>query len=212
MDELLTRLDSLASWQICLGVILLLLQGAIFTVFPEEIVIVVLGYLWGQGNVAFAEAFFSVLVGLLPANLAMYGIGRRLGGWLPRWIPATAVARARARLNALGTAGIVITRFTPFVRGPAYLAAGISGFGARRFFVADALASLVYVPLLLLVGKTAGIGFSRMFRPELLAVAGLFALGLLAQARTRSPNPILTPGAMGAGLDTTSEGRKGIDP
>jgi membrane protein DedA with SNARE-associated domain len=51
---------------------------------------------------------------------------------------------------------VVVTRFTPFIRGPVYLAAGISGLEVRRFLVLDASAALVQVPLLLWIGSRLG--------------------------------------------------------
>ncbi len=74
---------------------------------------------------------------------------------------------------------VAVTRFVPLIRGPVYLACGASGMTVREFFVVDALAALVQVPLLLLVGAMVGEGagsLARYWRMALLAAFLPFAL------------------------------------
>lgn len=152
----------LSHWQIDGIATLLLLQGAVVAVFPEEVVISSLGVLWGRGKLSFIECLFSVQLGLLPANLALVWVGGRFGTEIlrrrpVRWlINAEGVARALVRFNQAGAWVIAVTRFTPVIRGPVYFASGLSGISISRFFRIDALASFFQISLLLWIGHRIG--------------------------------------------------------
>jgi membrane protein DedA with SNARE-associated domain len=79
-----------------------------------------------------------------------------------------------------GRVVVAVTRFIPLVRGPVYLACGASGMTVRQFFVVDALAALVQVPLLLLLGAKVGEGAGSL--AEAWQRVGILALLLLGAA------------------------------
>jgi membrane protein DedA with SNARE-associated domain len=87
-------------------------------------------------------------------SLGRSRIGR--GGWLGRLLGSPEVASALSTVRRHGPGLVLVTRFIPFVRGPIYLATGLSGLPVRRFFLLDALAASVQVPLLLWVGSRLG--------------------------------------------------------
>lgn len=174
--SLLETLNNLPSWQISLLVIGLLLQGAVVAVFPEEIVLIVLGVLWSQGKIGFVQALVSAQVGLLPANLVAVWIGSKLSGRLP--VKKRKIHEAVSRLHELGSWLVVITRFTPIVRGPVYYAAGLCGFSLRRFFLADFGASLVQIPALLVLGRAIGMNTDSI--EDAYRIIGLIAGGAFA--------------------------------
>jgi membrane protein DedA with SNARE-associated domain len=164
VNELLARVADLPQWQVALAASWILLQGCVLPSIPEEIVIVSMGMLVGQGRVEAPLALCAVLVGLLPANSAAVFFGslarRQLGrgGTLGRTLSSPRVAAASAALRRHGPVVVLVTRFTPLVRGPVYLAAGLSGLGVGRFFLLDAAAACVQVPLLLWIGSRLGDG------------------------------------------------------
>ena len=80
-------------------------------------------------------------------------MGERLSS---RFMKKRSVQFASEYLHRWGAWVIVLTRFTPIVRAPVYLAVGVSRFGVLRFFQTDGLAACVQVPLLLYLGKTIG--------------------------------------------------------
>jgi membrane protein DedA with SNARE-associated domain len=113
-------------------------------------------------QVGFVEATIAVQIGLLPANACLFWVGRIFGRRILR-VPlvralfgASALARARLAFRQSGTVIVALTRFTPLVRGPVYLAAGLSKISFRRFFAYDAAASCFQIPLLLWVGILLG--------------------------------------------------------
>jgi membrane protein DedA with SNARE-associated domain len=164
VNDLLARLADLPEWQMAFAASWILLQGCVLPSIPEEIVIVSMGMLVGQGRVEAPLALVAVLAGLLPANSAAVSFGhlarRRLGhgGVLGRALSSPPVTAATAALRRHGPIVVLVTRFTPLVRGPIYLAAGLSGLGIGRFFLLDAAAACVQIPLLLWIGSRLGEG------------------------------------------------------
>lgn len=149
----LERLNALSHWQIDLVAFLLLLQGAVISIAPEEVVIVTLGLLWGHGKIGFIEASIIILLGIIPANIFLVLFGQK---FVKRFEKKRAVQIASNYLRRYGGLVIVLTRFTPVVKGPVYFSVGASRFGLGRFLVTDAIAACVQIPLLLLLGKTIG--------------------------------------------------------
>ncbi len=186
MNDILAGVASLPPGQLAVTTAWLLLQGCVVPSVPEEFVVLTLGMLVGQGRVAPAIALAAVLAGLLPANAAAVTFGslarKRLGrnGWLGRALASRRVERASELLRRHGPVAVLATRFTPFVRGPVYLAIGFSGFGVRRFMLLDALAASVQVPLLLWAGSRLGDGVSPQQAWTRLGWAIAALLGLAA--------------------------------
>jgi len=162
MDVLLHQLSALNHWQIDSIAIVLLLQGAIASVFPEDVILLTLGMLWSQGRVSFLESFLSAQMGILTADAILVFIGGTAGPALLAnpplsWIvKKKAVDKALAKLKKYGKWMIVTTRFTPLIRGPVYLATGLSRFGLLNFMKLDAMTSVFQISLLLLIGRYIG--------------------------------------------------------
>ena len=185
VTDLLESISALPQWQIALTATWLLLQGCIAPSVPEDILILTLGMLVGQGRIEPAAALVAVLAGLLPANAVAVLIGSvartRLGraGWFGKALGSPRVERASALLRRHGPLVVLLTRFTPFVRGPVYLSIGLSGLGVPRFALLDALAASVQVPVLLWIGSRLGSGVSPQ---QAWARVGWTAAALIAAA------------------------------
>jgi len=186
LSDFVAILSNLPGWQLALASTWILLQAAVIPSLPEEVVITTLGVLWSQGKIDFLTAYAAVLAGLLPANAMAVLIGGFAERGLLRFGPARrliqsdAVRSARAAVVRHGRVVVAVTRFVPLVRGPVYLACGASGMTVRQFFVVDALAALVQVPLLLLLGAKLGEGAGSL--AEAWQRVGLVALLLLGAA------------------------------
>ena len=156
---LFERLAGLTPAQIHFLIAGMLLQGAVFTVLPEEVIITTLGALWGNGQIGFWESLLTVQIGLLPANVILFAAGRHLGAPLLarppfRWlVNGSRVETAAGRVRAYGTWVVALTRFTPLVRGPIYFACGTARMPILKFVASDGIASLVHIPLLLYIGR-----------------------------------------------------------
>jgi membrane protein DedA with SNARE-associated domain len=104
----------------------------------------------------------SMIVGLVLSDLWKYWIGYfgRHHAWAKKMTQKPAVSKVKARLLAHPGVTLMIVRFVPGTRIPAYLAAGLFGVPFLRFafwIVASALAYvLVAWGLLHTVGRVAG--------------------------------------------------------
>jgi membrane protein DedA with SNARE-associated domain len=162
METLLLQLSQLDSWKIGLIASYLLFQGVVFTIFPEEVIAVTLGLLWSQGKIGFVHAMVAIWIGLLPANATTVFVGGKFGPKLLSIRPFSwafkkeSVDEALGQVRKYGTWIVFVTRFIPVIRGPIYLATGLSQMGVRRFMQIDALASCIQLPCLLFLGRSIG--------------------------------------------------------
>ncbi len=163
---MLDKIAGLTAIQIDLLAAFLLFEGIALAAIPEEIILLSLGVLWGQGRVGFFESLFAAQLGLLPANLFPVIVGNKLGRRILTIPPFSWVIRkdilekALGYLHRNGTLTIFITRFTPMIRGPVYLAVGVCRIPFLKFLKIDALASCIHIPLVLLIGRIVGKYFS----------------------------------------------------
>lgn len=144
-------ISGLNHWQIDLLATVLLLQGAIFALIPEEIIIMTMGLLWSQEKISFSEAFVFIQLGLLPANLGLVLIGKYLGKHF--FLKKRGIQFAQNFFLKFGGRAVFLTRFMPLIRAPMYFVIGISQYPALSFLRFDAWASCFQIPLLLFAGK-----------------------------------------------------------
>lgn len=162
MESLLLQLNQLQSWQIGLLASYLLYQGFFVSVFPEEVIATTLGLLWGEGKIGFFHALISIWVGLLPANATTVFVGSRFGPKLLSMRPFCWLFKKEAVSDALelvkrnGAWVVIVTRFVPMIRGPLYLATGLSQMAISHFVRLDLLASCIQIPCLLMIGRMIG--------------------------------------------------------
>ena len=183
---MLERLIGLSHWQIDFLVIYLFVQGAFFTVFPEEVVLPTLGVLWSQGRVNFPEAFLSATVGLLCGDVILVMLGRYLGVRLLKrrpfsWIiDAEALELVTEKMQQYGTRLVFFVRFIPTVRAPTFFASGISEMPLGLFLTSDLAGLVIWIPLLIVFGRHLGGSGSidQAFHKLGLLMLGLIALGI----------------------------------
>jgi membrane protein DedA with SNARE-associated domain len=191
METLLNQLSNLEHWKIALLASGILLQGAVASVFPEEVILTSLGMLWSQGKIGFFEAWLAVLVGLLPANSFPAFLGRQFGLKALSTRPLCWIFKRQAVENSLkllkdqGNWVIFCTRFIPLIRGPIYFATGVAQIKAVHFFKWDALASCIQVPVLLGLGAFIGKNANSMIEAyQRIGWFMLIAIGILILTRS----------------------------
>jgi membrane protein DedA with SNARE-associated domain len=178
IDRLLAGLSEMQIYTLVVG---LLLQGIIVAIAPEEVVIMSLGVLWSQNRVHFFPSIAAIATGLLTANLIIVWVAGRFSHLAI--FQKKSVHAALEKFKARGKWIVFITRFTPFIRGPVYYAAGISGMRVRDFFQIDAAAFCVQCPLVFMIGATIGLHTGsitdayRIIAISALSVAALILLG-----------------------------------
>lgn len=188
--EAITFFSHLSHWQIDFLTFGLLLLSTIFTLIPEELLFVTLGYLAHCGRIHSLEAIFVAKLGLIPADALTLWIGRKLGKNILNHRPfrflfaEETVNRSLEKFKKSGGVLLFFTRFTPFLRAPVYVAAGISGFSLRRSIGIDLLAACIQVPALFLVGFIFGKSaqpFVTLFTYLTLTIALIFGIVSIAK-------------------------------
>ncbi len=163
---------------------------------PEDVALLGAGYLVHSGTTALYPTLAVALVAVLAGDLFLYAAGHRLGRALathPRYgLSPERLARAERFFTRWGTLAIVIARFTVGVRAGVYLAAGVLRIPLPRFLLVDALAALVNVPLLVILGTLFATQLDRIAAHvaharwcALAAVAMVLAIALLVRLRRR---------------------------
>ena len=191
MESLLIQLGSLEHYQIAALASYLLFQGCYLGIIPEELIISTLGFLWAEGKIGFLESLVAVWLGLLAADTTTVFVGTHFGPKLLKMRPFCWIFNQEdldenlREIKKYGSWIVFFTRFTPVIRGPIFLAAGLSQIGIFKFFRTDFLASCIYIPLLLWLGRYFGKNSVSMVDgyKHLGVVIGLFLLlGVLAKA------------------------------
>lgn len=145
--------------------------GAIFLTgaglpLPEDFVVLGAGYLVYSGVVSLYPTVAVALVAVLAGDVFLYWAGRRWGRQIvghPRLgVSPERLARAERFFARWGAGAIVLARFVAGLRAAVYLAAGLLRQPFGRFFAIDFAASLVNVPLLVLLGRYAGPQLDRV--------------------------------------------------
>ena len=142
-----------------LTVLLLLAVG---TLISEDLSCIAAGLLVAHGRLGFAAATGACFVGILAGDLALFALGRILGrpavAARPlRWVVReAAVDRASRWFQRKGVAVIFLSRFTPGLRLPTYVAAGLLRTPLLTFAGFFALAGMLWTPLLVGVAAFAG--------------------------------------------------------
>jgi membrane protein DedA with SNARE-associated domain len=136
----------------------LLLAAGIGIPIPEDVPLLLSGYLSHQGVMRMEVALPVCFAGVLLGDAALFFLARHGGSRLATR-PLTGgvltrdrMVRARGVLSRHGAKAIVIARHVAGLRVAVFAAAGAGGMPFRRFIFWDALSSCASVPLMLGLG------------------------------------------------------------
>src|SRR5262245_38692815 len=134
-----------------------LIAIALATFVSEDLTCIAVGALIAGGQIAFIPGMLACAVGIYFGDLLLYAVGRLAGGPLVRrFVPAAKLEKATKWLAQRGSMVVLLSRFTPGLRLPTYLAAGALRAHFWRFNGYFLAAALLWTPLL--VGGTAVLG------------------------------------------------------
>ncbi len=142
------------------AILVVVLLGNAGVPAPEESVLILGGYLAWHGRL---DLLLVILVGVLSASLGDnlgFWAGRRYG---PRAIarlplPQARLAQAQTFITRYGARAVFVSRFVAGFRTVAGPLAGAGGLPPLRFFTANLLGAVCYVPWPVLAGYGAGYG------------------------------------------------------
>jgi membrane protein DedA with SNARE-associated domain len=142
------------------AILVIVLLGNAGVPAPEESVLVLGGYLAWHGRLHLP---LVILVGVVSASLgdnlgfwAGRHYGRRAVARLP--LPPARVAQAQGLIARYGARAVFAARFVPGLRTVAGPLAGSGGLPPLRFFAANLLGAICYIPWPVLAGYGVGYG------------------------------------------------------
>jgi membrane protein DedA with SNARE-associated domain len=171
---MVTWLDELVRQAGLLGLAVLFLGAAIeylFPPFPGDTVTVAGGIYAIRGNLPILSVFAAVMAGSIAGATADWAIGRWIGkriGSAPsgkrilRLFTREQLLEWEARFRKRGTFWLLANRFFPGIRGPIFLAAGVSSISLARVVLLGGASSLVWNGLLFAAGVAVGGEMDRL--------------------------------------------------
>ena len=169
------------------GIFLVLFATGFGLPIPEEAILVTAGFFVYKEYTLLWPTLVAGLLGVVLSDMTVYLIGRHWGtkvlGWkhLGKLVKPSRVEFVKEFFQRHGGKTIIMVRYMPGFRMPAYLAAGSTGMKLGRFLLLDVGASLVSIPLEVGFGYVFGgsieLAFRRLHHVEVVLVAvGLFIL------------------------------------
>ncbi len=140
----------------------LVLLLAASTMISEDLTCIVAGLLVAQGRIELLPATLACLAGITVGDMALFMAGRWFGRPLLSlpplrwWITRDAFERSSAWLRSRGPLVIVMSRFTPGLRLPTYVAAGVLRTSFWLFSLYFLLAASLWTPILVFVASRLG--------------------------------------------------------
>ena len=150
------------------AIFLIALLGILGLPVPEETTLTVAGYLAWQGQLRFPAVVIVGIVSAVTSDNLAYWLGRRYGRrLLARFTAATPaqVERVQRFVQRYGALAVFVARFVAGLRFMAGPLAGSAGLGPARFFIANFIGAIVYVPAMVGVGYAIGYGLGDRIEP-----------------------------------------------
>ena len=135
---------------------------ALATFVSEDLACVAAGLLVARGEITPAAALAGCGIGIWVGDLGLWVLGRvgrftaLRSRWLGRRMPPARLRGIGQWIEERAAAALVVSRFVPGLRLPAYVIAGMAGVPLVRFATWTAVAAIVWTPLLVLGAQHVG--------------------------------------------------------
>jgi membrane protein DedA with SNARE-associated domain len=131
---------------------------------PEDISLILGGYLVHDGKAELIPMMATGYLGIIIGDSMIFAFGRRLGskvgqkptGFFARIVTPEKRARVEQLFKKHGEKIIMLARFLPGVRAVTYFTAGSVGMKWRRFALYDSIAALASAPIFVFLGYKFG--------------------------------------------------------
>jgi membrane protein DedA with SNARE-associated domain len=158
-----------------------LIALALATFVSEDLACLAAGALIADGQIGLVAGILACAIGIYVGDLLLYFAGRAGAPVARRFAPAAKLDAAARWMTERGAAVVLLSRFTPGLRLPTYLAAGILRTRFWMFNLYFLFAALIWTPLL--VGSAAYLGRIFPAAPYAIAIAMLLGQGRRRLAR-----------------------------
>lgn len=155
MEEFIQQLIENAPY---LGVVGVILISGLGVPIPEDIPLLVGGYLCGTGQANIYIMLPLSFAALLGADMMLYFLGRRYGQQITAWplfrrfLDPAHLQRAEQVFHKHGGKALFVVRFLPGIRAATFFTAGTFRIPVWKMLVFDGGAALLSAPALVLVG------------------------------------------------------------
>ncbi len=156
--------------------------------WPEDIILIISGFLVDLGFGSFFGAILASFLGIIVSDTMVFSLGY-LGGReiltrkpFNRVIKSSLIEKLEVVFNRWGKAIVFFGRFSAGLRSPIFLTCGISKFPYHTFLLFDFLAALISVPLFIYLGILFGdhiywfVSWLLNFKTKLIFVIIILAL------------------------------------
>ncbi len=143
------------------AIALVVILGNLGLPVPEETVLTIGGYLAWRGELGLRAVVIVALVSAVAGDNIGYWLGRRYGQPIVHHLLTSApgrVDRVRRFVLRHGVLAVFVARFVAGLRFMAGPIAGSTGLEPARFFLANLLGAVVYVPAMVSAGYAVGYG------------------------------------------------------
>lgn len=129
---------------------------------PEDIPLLISGFLSAQGKMHLAWAGVAAWCGIIGGDILLYNFGRRYGmgitkvRFIGKHVTPQRIAHAETLFTKYGIWVVAIGRLFAGVRGAVVIAAGAVRFSFIKFIIADGLAAIISGGAFLLLGHWVG--------------------------------------------------------
>lgn len=145
-----------------IGLFILLILGGIGFPFPEDLTLILCGFLISHDVVKPIPALLVVYSGLLIADLSLYFVGKKYGRKIVTHkrfheiISPERLSMLEDKFNKKGVLIILMGRHLIGLRAQIFLVAGIMRMSALKFLVADGISSLFTMAVMIGAGYIGG--------------------------------------------------------
>lgn len=148
----------------------------------EDVATVAAGLLAGRMAIDPITAVAAVIAGTIAGDLALYAVGRWLGGTsLAARLRARSSGNVEAGLRRRGLFAVAAARFIPGTRLPVFFGSGVVAIPALALTLTIVATTLLWTPALFFASSQAGGTIFAALNPATVALAvGLIALVLFA--------------------------------
>lgn len=144
------------------GIFALLVLGDLGFPFPEDTTLLLSGFLIAQDVIKPLPTLLIVYSGLLMTDFSLYWVGKKYGKRVVehkrfrRIISPERLLKIEEKFKKWGLFIVFFGRHLIGVRAQVFLAAGVMGMSAIKFFLADAASAILTVTLMVGIGYWGG--------------------------------------------------------
>lgn len=189
----------------------MLMGGAVGLPIPEDLPLILAGIVIQSGNAPFAVVFFVCYSAIILGDLIVFSIGRKFGPrlfaqpWFRKLLSRRNISNIRLGLERRSLLMIFIARHLFYMRTVTFLTCGAVKMRLARFMIADAVAALVSVPVMISVGYFAAEHYETVMQRTrevaLIAPIVLLAIYLMYRKLKKEKAATLSPSSVQLGAN-----------